>query len=63
MPRLASRSAALLPVAGLAAQGQRLLQVAGGILVPALPQLDLTEVAESVRLTGSVTEFTEQAKG
>ena len=26
-------------VAGLPAQGQRLLQVAGGLLVPALPQL------------------------
>jgi hypothetical protein len=36
--------------------------VSGGVLVPALPQLDLAEVAEGVGLTAPVLEVTEQAE-
>ena len=50
-------------VAGLAAQGQGLLQVAGGLPVAALPQVDDPEVGQRVGLADPVADLAEQGQG
>ena len=46
-------------VTGLAAHPKRLLEVANGLLIAALPQVDEAEV-RSASLSGPVADFTEQ---
>ncbi len=50
-------------VAGLAEQGDGLLVVLGGLLVVALPVVDVAEVSQCVGFAGPVADLTEQGQG
>ncbi|HEY5018946.1 MAG TPA: hypothetical protein VIJ82_05390 [Streptosporangiaceae bacterium] len=60
---MASARACPFPVAGLAIEVQRLLEVAAGLLVAALPQVNTAEVGQGRRLGRAVADLPGRAAG